>query len=61
MGATVYTKKNPLHVPLLCDIAVGFLDPQMMVQLTSNPAVAGVADDAGQRLERARKALATGG
>lgn len=39
-------------------IGVGFLDPQMMVRLTANPEVAGVADDAAQRLERARKALA---
>lgn len=39
-------------------IAVGFLDPQMMVQLTSNPGIASVADEAGQRLDRARQKLA---
>lgn len=39
-------------------IAVGFLDPQMMVQLTSNPGIAGVADEAAQRLDRARQKLA---
>jgi uncharacterized protein (DUF302 family) len=39
-------------------ISVGFLDPQLMVQLTSNPAISGVADDAGQRLARVREALA---
>jgi len=38
-------------------VVVGFLDPQMMVQLTSNPGVAGVADEAGERLQRAREAL----
>ena len=41
-------------------IGVGFLDPQMMVQLTGNPAVASVADEAAQRLQRAREALAAG-
>jgi uncharacterized protein (DUF302 family) len=41
-------------------VSVGFLDPQMMVQLTSNPAIAGVADDAAQRLDRARAKLARG-
>jgi uncharacterized protein (DUF302 family) len=41
-------------------IGVGFLDPQTMVQLTGNPAVAAVADDAGKRLERVRTALARG-
>jgi uncharacterized protein (DUF302 family) len=39
-------------------IGVGFLDPQLMVQMTSNPGVNGVADEAGQRLERVRQALA---
>lgn len=38
-------------------VTVGFLDPQTMVQLTSSPAVAAVADDAGQRLSRVRQAL----
>jgi uncharacterized protein (DUF302 family) len=38
-------------------VSVGFLDPQLMVQLTGNPAVAGVADEAAQRLQRAREAL----
>lgn len=42
-------------------IGVGFLDPQMMVQLTENPAVAGVADEAGARLARVRDALAKAG
>lgn len=38
-------------------IVVGFLDPQMMVQLTSNDAVASVADDAAKRLRRVADAL----
>lgn len=38
-------------------VVVGFLDPQTMVQLTNNAAVGAVADDAGQRLSRAREAL----
>lgn len=38
-------------------ISVGFLDPKMMEQLTGNPAVASVADDAAQRLDRAREKL----
>jgi uncharacterized protein (DUF302 family) len=42
-------------------IGVGFLDPQMMVQLTANDAIAGVADDAAQRLGRVREALAKAG
>jgi uncharacterized protein (DUF302 family) len=41
-------------------IGVGFLDPQTMVQLTDNPAVAGVADEAADRLARARDALSAG-
>jgi uncharacterized protein (DUF302 family) len=41
-------------------VSVGFLDPQLMVQLTGNPAVAGVADEAAQRLQRAREALSAG-
>lgn len=39
-------------------VSVGFLDPQTMVQLTSNPAIARVADEAGQRLRAVRNALA---
>ena len=39
-------------------IAVGFLDPQMMVQLTSTPGISAVADEAAQRLDRARAKLA---
>ena len=42
-------------------VSVGFLDPQLMVQLTANPAIAGVADDAGQRLQSVRDALASTG
>ena len=42
-------------------VGVGFLDPQTMVQLTGNAAVRDVADDAGQRLERVRQALARAG
>ncbi|HYD77690.1 DUF302 domain-containing protein [Ramlibacter sp.] len=38
-------------------VSVGFLDPQMMVQLTSNPGVRGVADEARERLQRVRAAL----
>lgn len=38
-------------------VVVGFLDPQTMVQLTGNPGVASVADEAGRRLQRAREAL----
>ncbi|MBC7598908.1 MAG: DUF302 domain-containing protein [Polaromonas sp.] len=39
-------------------VNVGFLDPQTMVQMTSNPEVAKVADDAGERLRRVQSALA---
>jgi uncharacterized protein (DUF302 family) len=39
-------------------ITVGFIDPQTMVALTSNPQVREVADDATTRLRRARDALA---
>ena len=38
-------------------VNVGFLDPQTMVQLTSNPEVARVADEAGERLRRVQSAL----
>lgn len=41
-------------------VVVGFLDPQTMVQLTNNPAVASVANDAGERLLRVRKSLEQG-
>ncbi|WP_332825159.1 DUF302 domain-containing protein [Ramlibacter sp.] len=40
-------------------ISVGFLDPQVMVQLTGNPQAKQVADDAAERLERVRQALST--
>ena len=39
-------------------VSVGFLDPQTMVQLTRNPGVASVADEAGERLRRVQSALA---
>jgi uncharacterized protein (DUF302 family) len=42
-------------------VIVGFLDPQTMVQLTGDAAVGAVADDAGQRLQRAREALQRAG
>lgn len=42
-------------------VGVGFLDPQLMVQLTGNPAMNKVADEAGQRLARARDALTSQG
>lgn len=38
-------------------VNVGFLDPQTMVQMTGNPEVAKVADDAGERLRRVQSAL----
>ncbi len=38
-------------------ITVGFIDPQMMVDLINTPAVREVADDAKARLLRARDAL----
>lgn len=38
-------------------VTVGFLDPHTMVQMTSNPEVAGVADEAGERLSRVQSAL----
>jgi uncharacterized protein (DUF302 family) len=38
-------------------IRVGFLDPQGMVELTGNPQLRAVADEAQQRLERVRAAL----
>lgn len=40
-------------------VNVGFLDPQTMVQMTSNPEVAKVADDAGERLRRVKSALSS--
>ena len=39
-------------------VSIGFLDPQTMVQMTSNPGVASVADEAGERLHRVQSALA---
>lgn len=39
-------------------VVVGLLDPHMMVQLTSNAGVASVAEEAAQRLDRAREKLA---
>ncbi len=41
------------------DIIVGFLNPDLMVQLTENPDVREVADDASARLHRVRDALET--
>ena len=38
-------------------VNVGFLDPQLMVQLTSNPEMTSVADEAGERLRRVQTAL----
>ncbi len=40
-------------------VNIGFLDPQTMVQMTSNPEVAKVADDAGERLRRVQSSLAS--
>jgi len=39
------------------DIIVGFLNPDLMVQLTGNPVLKEVADDASARLHRVRDAL----
>lgn len=39
------------------DVIVGFLNPEMIVQLTTNPALKEVADDASTRLHRMRDAL----
>lgn len=41
-------------------VRVGFLNPDTMVQLTGNPAVRTVAEDASARLHRVRDALAAG-
>jgi len=38
-------------------VNVGFLDPQLMVQLTSNPEMTSIADEAGERLGRVQTAL----
>ena len=38
-------------------VSVGFLDPQLMVQLTSNPQMSSIADEAGERLRRVQTAL----
>lgn len=40
-------------------VSVGFLDPQMMVQMTGNPALASVSDEAGERLRRVQSLLAS--
>lgn len=42
-------------------VGVGFLDPQTMVQLTGTDAIRSVAADAGERLERVRHTLSSGG
>ena len=39
------------------DVIVGFLNPDLMVQLTANPALQEVAQDASARLHRVRDAL----
>lgn len=39
------------------DVIVGFLNPDMMVQLTANPALKEVAEDASNRLHRVQHAL----
>lgn len=39
------------------NIIVGFLNPDMMLQLTANPALREVAEDASARLHRVRDAL----
>ena len=39
------------------DIIIGFLNPDLMVQLTENPALQEVAEDASARLRRVRDAL----
>ena len=39
-------------------VVVGFLNPDLMVQLTENPAMREVAEDASARLHRVRDALA---
>ena len=38
-------------------VNVGFLDPQLMVQLTNNPEMKNVEDEAGERLRRVQTAL----
>jgi uncharacterized protein (DUF302 family) len=40
------------------DVTVGFIDPIAMLQLTDNPEVAAVAQEARQRLQRVRDAVA---
>lgn len=42
------------------EIVVGFLDPDLMVRLTENPALAEVAQEAAVRLRRVRDALQNG-
>ena len=41
------------------DLVVSFMDPVAVLQMTSNPEVAAVAQDVRSRLERVRSALAT--
>jgi uncharacterized protein (DUF302 family) len=43
------------------DIVVGFLDPGMMVQVTANPALREVAEEASARLHRVRDLLQPSG
>lgn len=38
-------------------LVIGFMDPVAVMQMTSNPEVAGVAQEVRQRLERVRSAL----
>ena len=40
-------------------LVVGFMDPVAVMQMTSNPEVAAVAQDVRSRLERVRSALGT--
>lgn len=40
-------------------VVVAFIDPQTMVQLVGKPEIQPIADEAKQRLERARRALST--
>jgi uncharacterized protein (DUF302 family) len=42
------------------EVLVGFLNPQMMVELTANPSIREVAEDAAARLHRVSDALSAG-
>jgi uncharacterized protein (DUF302 family) len=42
------------------DVIVGFIDPMAMLQLTDNPEVTAVAQEARERLQRVRAVLLTG-